>query len=143
MVEPVTAITASVIANLAFQKFVEAGVGKVAEKLTEGAVAKMDELRKLIWNKLRGRSPNIDFALEKVEQGDKAALNTIAKNLDVVMDEDPEFATQVQTIAHEITLMLVEDNSSTVQNNYGGTNYQNVIKGAYNTNFIGGEHHHG
>lgn len=141
MVDPVS-LTAGVIANLAFQKFLETGASKAAEKLAEGAVARMDDLRKLIWDKLRGRSPKIDYALEKVEQGDKAALETIAKNLDVVMDEDPEFAQEVQTIAQEITLMQVEDNSSTVQNNYGGTNYQNNIKGAYNTNFIGGEHHH-
>ncbi len=142
MVEPISTLTASVIASLAFQKFVETGASKAAEKLAEGAIAKMDQLRKLIWDKLRGRSPKVDAALEQVEQGDKGALETIAKNLDVVMDEDAEFAQEVRTIAQEITLMMVEDNSSTVQNNYGGTNYQNVIKGAYNTNFIGGEHHH-
>lgn len=49
MVEPLTALTAGVIANLAFQKFLETGATKAAEKLAEGVVAKMDDLRKLIW----------------------------------------------------------------------------------------------
>ena len=90
MAEPVTTITASVIATLAFQKFIESGAGELAKKFTGAAIVKMDELRQKIWDKLRGKSPRVDEALVKVEQGDHAAFETITRNLDVVMDDNPE-----------------------------------------------------
>jgi hypothetical protein len=141
MVDPVT-LTAGAIAQLAFQKFIESGAGKLAEKFTEGAIAKMDDLRQRIVARLRGKSPKVDEALVNLQQGDRAALETVTKYLDFVMIEQPEFAIELQAIAHEITLMQIQDNSSQIQNNYGGTNYQ-VKTGADNTNFFGGSHQHG
>jgi hypothetical protein len=85
MTDPITAITASTIATLAFQKFIEEGAGELAKKFTTEAIAKMDELRKTILNKLRGKSAKVDEALTKVETGDRTALPTITKYLDVVM----------------------------------------------------------
>jgi hypothetical protein len=57
MTDPFTVITASTIANLAFQEFIKSGSGELAKKFTTEAIAKMDELRKTILNKLRGTSP--------------------------------------------------------------------------------------
>jgi hypothetical protein len=128
MPEPIATLTAIAIADLAFKKFIESASGELAKKFTESAIAKMDELRQKIWEKMRGRSPKLDEALAKVEGGDRAALETVAKNLDVVMDEEPEFKAQIQAIAHEITLMQIEGDGL-VQNNYGGTNFQNQING--------------
>lgn len=141
MVEPVMAITAGVIANLAFQKFIEAGAGKAAEKLAEGAVAKMDELRKLVWNKLRGQPPleQVKQAIEQKQPLTQEQIDRLAAYLQVAMDSDPKFAKEAQTIAHEITQMQIEDNSSMNQTNYGGTNYQTKT-GANNTNYFGGTH---
>ncbi|MBW4620375.1 MAG: hypothetical protein KME17_13610 [Cyanosarcina radialis HA8281-LM2] len=142
MVDPATAITASAIATLAFNKFLESGMGKLGEKFTETAIAKMDELRKKIVARLRGKSLNLDEALVKVEEGDRTALNTITKNLDVAMEDYPDFAAEIRAIANEINLEQIQDNSSMNQTNYGGTNYQTKT-GQDNTNFLGGEHHHG
>ena len=89
MADPVTTITASAIATLAFQKFIESGAGELAKKFTGAAIVKMDELRQKIWDTLRGKSPRVDEALVQVERGDRAALTTIARNLDVVMEEHP------------------------------------------------------
>ncbi len=69
-------------------------------------------------------------------------VNQLAAYLQVAMDDDPQFAREIQMIAHEITLMQVEDNSNMTQINYGGTNYQTKT-GADNTNFFGGSHYHG
>ena len=55
-------LTASAIATLAFTKIFE----KTLEKFTEAALAKMDELRKKIWDKLRGDSSAVS-ALAAVE----------------------------------------------------------------------------
>lgn len=137
-------LTAGAIATLAFQKFLDAGAGKLAEKFTEAAIVKMDDLRKRIWAKLRGR-PRVEEVKAIVEQKAEISqeqVNQLAAYLQVAMDDDPQFAREIQMIAHEITLMQVEDNSNMTQINYGGTNYQTKT-GADNTNFFGGSHYHG
>ncbi|WP_416666327.1 hypothetical protein [Egbenema bharatensis] len=139
-----TTLTAGAIATLAFQKFLDAGAGKLAEKFTEAAIVKMDDLRKQIWAKLRGR-PRVEEVKAIVEQKSQITqeqVNQLAAYLQVAMDDDPQFAREIQMIAHEITLMQVEDNSNMTQINYGGTNYQ-TRTGAVNTNFFGGSHYHG
>lgn len=133
--EPIS-IAASTIIALAFQKFLDAGSGKLGEKFTEGAIAQMDDLRKLIWNKLRGKSPKVDEALQKAEQGDKAALETIAKNLDVVMDEEPEFANEVRLLAQTINAGKIQDNSTMNQwNSDNARGWQTKVEGG--TAYIG------
>ncbi|MHC5748577.1 MAG: hypothetical protein ACYTXT_43410 [Nostoc sp.] len=131
-------LTAGAIATLAFTKAFE----KTIEKFTEAALVKMDELRKKIWEKLQGKSQRVDEALVKVAQGDCTALDTVTKYLDVAMEDYPEFAAEIQMLAHEITLQQIQDNSRMNQYNYGGTNYQ-VKTGVDNTNFFGGTHNHG
>jgi hypothetical protein len=128
MADPVT-LTAGTIATLAFQKFIEAGAGELAKKFTEAAIAKMDDLRKKVVEKLRGKSARIDEALVKAEQGDRTALDTIAKNLDVLMDEHPNFAAELMVMAGEINAGKLVDNSSMNQTNYGGTNFQTKVEG--------------
>ncbi|WP_353931780.1 hypothetical protein WJM97_04120 [Okeanomitos corallinicola TIOX110] len=69
MTDPITAITANAIANLAFQEFIKSGSGELAKKFTTDAIAKMNELRKTILNKLQGISPKVDEALTKAKTG--------------------------------------------------------------------------
>jgi hypothetical protein len=131
-------IAAGAIANLALQKFVEMGAGKAAEKLAEGAVVKLDNLRQMIWAKLRGQPPveKVKAIVEQKQPITQAQIDQVAAYLQVAMDSDPKFAKDAQMLAHEITLMQVEDNSSMNQTNYGGTNYQTKT-GDNNTNIFG------
>ena len=48
MTDPVTIFTASAIADLAFREFIKSGAGEVAKKFTAEAIAKMNDLRKMI-----------------------------------------------------------------------------------------------
>ncbi|MFM7439811.1 MAG: hypothetical protein ACKO2V_14635 [Snowella sp.] len=121
MVEPLT-LTASVIANLAFQKFLESGAGELGKKFTTEAIAAMDRLRQKLWDKLRGKSDKLDQALAQAEQGDPKALATIAKNLDVAMDEDGTFATEIKTLAQQIQAGKIQDNSNMILNSTGDNN---------------------
>jgi hypothetical protein len=142
--EPVT-ITAATIATLAFNKFLESSAGKAAEKFTEAAIAKMDDLRKLVWIKLIGRDPDLRQTAQAIEQSRQITpeqMEDITAHLQIAMKKEPQFAQQVQSLAHEITLMQIEDKSSMNQINYGGTNYQ-VKTGVDNKNFFGGTHNHG
>ncbi len=95
-------ITASILVGLAVQKFVESSAGELAKKFTTEAIAKIPELWQQIKNKLQGKSSKVDEALVKLEAGDRSGIDTVTKNLDVVLDEDEAFAKLVQKLAQEI-----------------------------------------
>jgi hypothetical protein len=95
-------ITASLLVGLAVQKFVESSAGELAKKLTTEAIAKIPELWQQIKNRLQGKSAKVDEALVKLESGDRSAIDTITKNLDVMLDEDETFAALLQKLAKEI-----------------------------------------
>ena len=126
MVDPVSALTAGVIADLAARKFIESGAGKLAEKFTESAIQKMGDLWNRIKNRLSGKSERLDEAIVKVERGDRTALETVTKYLDVAMDDYPEFATEIKQLAQEIHAGKIQDNSSMVMDVSGehATGYQ-------------------
>jgi len=70
MPEPVaTTLTASAIASLAFQEFIKSGAGELAKKFTAEAIAKMEDLRKLLCSRLRGKHAVAEEALQKAETG--------------------------------------------------------------------------
>jgi hypothetical protein len=136
MTQPVT-LTAKVIATLAFTKALE----KMVENFTEDALAKMDELRQKIWDKLRG-NPRAENAFTAVEQGNKEELQRLAVYLQDAMEDDPQFANEVLALAQEINAGKLQDNSSMNQYNYdSSTGYQTKNLGGQN--FVGGTHYHG
>lgn len=102
MTDPITIFTASAIAHLAFEEFIKSGSGELAKQFTTQAIASINKLRQIIIEKLQGKSPKVNEALVKAEQGDITAIETITKNLDVVMDEEPNFATELRILAEEI-----------------------------------------
>lgn len=131
-------LTASAIATLAFTKAFE----KTIEKFTEAALVKMDELRKKIWEKLRG-NPRTEKALTAVEQGNKSELDRLAVYLQDSMDDDPQFAAEVQVLAQEINAGKLLDNSNMTQNNHdNSTGYQTRVETERGTTNIGGTHTH-
>jgi seryl-tRNA synthetase len=115
-------LTAGAIATLAFTKVFETSI----EKLTEAAIAKINELRKKICDKFRG-NVKAESALTAAEKGSKPALDQIAAYLQVVMNEEPEFAKEVQTLAHEIhqEINIGKMQGQNVQNVFGGEAEQN------------------
>jgi len=130
-------LTAGVIATLAFTKAFE----KTIEKFTEAALAKMDMLRKKIWQKLQG-NPNAEKALTAVEQGNKAELDKVAVYLQYVMLEDKEFSAEVQALAQEINAGKLQDNSHMTQyNSDSARGWQTKVEGG--TAYIGENHFHG
>ncbi|MCC5599399.1 hypothetical protein [Nostoc favosum] len=130
-------LTAGAIATLAFTKAFE----KTIEKFTEVALAKIDVLRKKIWQKLRG-NPNAEKALTAVEQGNKVELDKVAGYLQYVMLEDKEFATEVQALAQEINAGKLQDNSHMTQyNSDNARGWQTKVEGG--TAYVGENHFHG
>jgi hypothetical protein len=137
MADPIT-LTASAIASLAFQEFIKSGAGELAKKFTGGAIAKMGQLRSLIWDKLRGNA-DAEAALTNIENGQETDLADVGTYLKAVMGRDQEFAGQVQAIAQEINAGRLLDQSSMVQNNYDNARgWQAKVEGG--TAYIGEIH---
>lgn len=143
MTDPITTLTVTAIADLAFKKFLETAAGEAAKKFTETALNKMDDLRKKIVGRLSG-VPAAQAAIAKLEDsaGTKADLETVADYLKIAMREDPQFADELKVIAQEIKAGKIQDNSKMEQNNYdSSTGYQTKIEGGQA--FVGGQHYHG
>jgi len=138
MADPVTALTASAIASLAFQKFLESSAGEVAKKFSTEAIAKMDILLKRIWAKLRGepRVEEIQSAIETTHKITPEQVNQVAAYLHVAMDKDPKFASGIRMLANEIKAGKLIDQSNMVQNVYDqGKAWQAKVEGG--TAYIG------
>ena len=141
MVDPVTTLTASAIANLAFQKFIGSGAEELAKKFTEVAIKRMDDLRELMWQRLRGKHETAQEALAQAEAGNRSAIETVAKFLDVEM-LDTDFASKVQSIALEINAGRQVDQSNMTQiNQDNARGWQTKVEGG--TAYIGEIHHYG
>jgi hypothetical protein len=101
MTDPVTILTASAIADLAFREFIKSGAGEVAKKFSAEAIAKMNELRKIIVHKLQGKDEKLDMALTGAEKGDVKAIATVGEHLESAM-KDEAFAQEVKSLAQQI-----------------------------------------
>jgi hypothetical protein len=101
MADPITIFTANAIANLAFQEFIKSGAGEVAKKFSAGAIAKINELRKMIVHKLQGKDEKLNMALTEAEKGDLKAITTVGEHLESAM-QDETFAQAVQSLAQQI-----------------------------------------
>lgn len=143
MTDPATALTVTVIADLAFRKFLETAAGEAAKKFTETALSKMDELRQKIVGRLKG-IPAAQTAIANIEgkAGTSADVETIADYLKIVMREDPQFGDELKVMAQEIKAGKLQDNNKMEQNNHdNSTGYQTKIEGGQG--FVGGTHYHG
>lgn len=128
--DPIT-LSASAIASLAFSKILD----KSVDKFTEAALTKMDELRQKIGDKLRG-DLRAEKAFTAVEQGSKPELDRLAVYLHDEMDEDQQFASEIQALAQEIYAGKLQDNSSMAQNNYDNAKgWQTKVEGG--TAYVG------
>ncbi|MGK7923737.1 MAG: hypothetical protein AB4290_00535 [Spirulina sp.] len=85
------ALTVTAIATLVFTKFFETS----AEKLAEGTLEKLNQLREKIWSRLQGKS-EVEKALKEAENGSPLALEQVAGYLETAMQEDSAFAEEVR-----------------------------------------------
>jgi hypothetical protein len=136
MTEP---LTTGLLVTLAVQEFIKSGTGDLAKRFTTEALAKIPILWNKIKTRLTGKSAKVNEALNKVEKGDSTAIETITKNLDVELIEDPNFAEELRVLAQTIQAGKIQDNSSMVQNNSDNAKgWQTKVEGG--TAYIGEIH---
>lgn len=116
--EPAT-LAAGAIAKIAFDEFAKAGAGELAKKTVGGAIELVKTLRDKISAKFTGNA-KAEAALAQVEQeGTPMAIEKVGKYLDLEMDDDQEFATEIRQIAQQIINIQNQSISTREYNNYG------------------------
>jgi K+-sensing histidine kinase KdpD len=129
MVNPMTAMSAGTIVQLAFQAFLnpevgKASISKASEILTEKVLTQMDVLRQKIWGRLRFKSrkmQELETTIKRSQQVTPNQLENIATYLQMELNHDEKFATEVKQLAQEIHQEI-----STMQQ---GQNVRNVPGG--------------
>jgi hypothetical protein len=124
------------------KKFIEATIGKVAEKMTEAGMKKIGDLRAAIVQKLQGNLAAVEV-LEKVEAfGAEDDLRDVASYLDMAQRKDAAFGKEVQKLVREIqTLVQVQDDSHMTQiNRDNAKGWQTKVQGG--TAYVGEIHIH-
>ena len=112
------------IAKLATQKFLESSAGELAKNFTPAAIAKIDQLWQIIRQGLQGNTRR-EQVLTSIESGSSEYLNKLIGYLEYVIDENQEFAAQLQAIAREIKAGQQQENiTMTQENRDNNTNYQ-------------------
>ncbi|MBE9226230.1 hypothetical protein IQ264_12425 [Phormidium sp. LEGE 05292] len=135
-------ILAAKIVEIAFGKLVETVFGKGIE----AGLAKVEPLRKKIWNKLKGNSEAKAALIEVEKNPSQPNIAQVAKFLDEAMVRDAVFAKEIQAIAQqinqEINLSTTEDKwkIQIIRDNAKGYQVENVK--ADNVQFGDVHHHH-
>ncbi len=108
------------------KKFIEATIGKVAEKLTEAGIKKIAELRQAIGQKLQGNPAAVEALAKAEASGSEDDLRDVANYLEMAVRKDAAFAQQVQSLVQEIQTLVQIDgvNARNVQQVFGGTGQQ-------------------
>lgn len=117
--DPVTTLTASAIAKIALDEFAKAGAGELAKKAAGGAIDLVKSLRDKISAKLKGNVKAEVALTEAEQQGTPEAIAKVGKYLDLEMDDDPEFASEVRQIAQQIINIQNQNVSTRTYTNQG------------------------
>jgi hypothetical protein len=105
------------------KKFIEATIGKVAEKMTEAGIKKIGELRGAIVAKLQGNPAAVEALAKAEASGSKDDFQVVANYL----NEDQVFVQYIQSMVQEIRSCVVQGNDAMVQNNHDNAR-GNMIK---------------
>jgi len=136
MIDPAS-IGAGVIVKLAFDEFVKTGAVEAAKATVAGGVELVKGLRDRIRKKFQGNA-SATIALSDAEQGNPAALEKVTKYLDLEMDKEPAFASDLKQMAQQIINIQNQSSTTNTQqnNNYGRD--QNIINQPQGDINIGG-----
>lgn len=140
--DPITTTISVVLSKIVLDKFYEGVSSKLGEKVVEKALAPIESLGKLLWDRCFKGKPDVSGLLARVEKKDEQAIATLKTYLAKAL-EDAQLKADVEPYVKAIhqTIVQIDDDSTMNQTNYGGTNYQTKT-GPNNTNFFGGEHKH-
>ncbi len=136
--EPLATLAAGAIAKLAFDEFVKSSAGEAAKRSVSGAIELVKNLRGKIKAKFAGNDRAAAALAEVEQQGSEAALQKVSKYLDLEMDEDKTFATEIRQMAQQIINIQNQNTTTLNQQNLNYGRDQNIINQPQGDIKIGG-----
>ena len=133
-----TTLTAGAIVQLAFSEFIKSGSGEVAKKSLSGVIDLIKNLRNKIRTKLSGNDRAVAAIAEVEHQGTQLALSKVAKYLDIEMEEDEVFATEIRQLTNKIITIQNQSQASLNQQNLSYGRDQNIVNQPQGNIRIGG-----
>ncbi len=100
--DPLSTITASAIANLAFSEFIKSGAGEFAKKSIGGVINLVTNLRNQIRKRFEGNNRAQAALIDVEKRGNKASFEKVVRYLDLEMLEDDQFAISIRRTAQQI-----------------------------------------
>ncbi|NJR66867.1 MAG: hypothetical protein HC772_18675 [Leptolyngbyaceae cyanobacterium CRU_2_3] len=136
--EPAITLAAGAIAKLALDEFVKSGAGEAAKQSVGGTV----QLARSLWDKITAKFQGNDRATTALAEMEhlksEAALTKVSKYLDLEMEEDAAFATEIRQIAQQIINIQNQSTTTLTQQNLNYGRDQNIINQPQGDIKIGG-----
>ena len=124
--EPITTAASLLLSKIVLDKFYEGVSSKLGEKVVEKALAPIESLGKLLWNRCFKGKPDMPGLLAKAELNNTQAIETL-KNYLVKALENPQLKAEVEPIVQQIhqTIVQFDDvNAENVLQVFGGQGLQ-------------------
>ncbi|MCY7406543.1 MAG: globin [Alkalinema sp. CAN_BIN05] len=124
--DPITTTISVILSKIVLDKFYEGVSSKLGEKVVEKALAPIEALGKLLWNRCFKGKPETKQLLDKAELNDAQAIETLKSYLAKAL-ENPQLKAEVERIVQQIhqTIVQMDDvNAKNAQQIFGGTGQQ-------------------
>jgi hypothetical protein len=140
--EPITTAVSIVLSKIVLDKFYEGVSSKLGEKVVEKALAPIEALGKLLWNRCVLGKPKVEALVAQAEKQDDVAIEKLKEHLAIAF-EDQKLKAEVDSIVQQIdTIVQIDDDSTMTQiNRDQAKGWQTKVQGG--TAYIGEIHIHG
>jgi hypothetical protein len=140
--EPITTAVSIVLGKIVLEKFYEGVSSKLGEKVVEKALAPIEALGKLLWDRCVLGKPKVEALVAQAQKQDDVAIEKLKEHLAIAL-EDQKLKTEVETIVQQIdTIVSVQMDDVNARNAMqvnGGEAFQNndsqapIIQGVHNS----------
>jgi hypothetical protein len=140
--EPITTAVSIVLGKIVLEKFYEGVSSKLGEKVVEKALAPIEALGKLLWDRCVLGKPKVEALVAQAEKQDDVAIEKLKEHLAIAF-EDQKLKAEVDSIVQQIdTIVQIDDDSTMTQiNRDQAKGWQTKVQGG--TAYIGEIHIHG
>jgi hypothetical protein len=123
--EPITTAVSIVLSKIVLDKFYEGVSSKLGEKVVEKALAPIEALGKLLWDRCVLGKPKVEALVAQAEKQDDVAIEKLKEHLAIAF-EDQKLKAEVDSIVQQIdTIVQIDDvNAKNVQIISGGQGLQ-------------------
>jgi hypothetical protein len=105
--EPITTAVSIVLGKIVLEKFYEGVSSKLGEKVVEKALAPIEALGKLLWNRCVLGKPKVEALVAQAEKQDDVAIEKLKEHLAIAF-EDQKLKAEVDSMVQQIDQTIVQ-----------------------------------